>query len=73
MAVLEEALCELLCHRIPCSLGPIAAASREAAEGLLEWIRIDCNRDSVETFTSEVLKALDRAFPGQRSSQASLK
>ena len=68
--IIEEALRELLRDGIPRSSGSIATASRQAAEGLLEWISIDSNRDSLVIFTSEVVQALDRAFPEQRLSQA---
>ena len=71
MAMLEESVRELLHDGIPRSSGPIATASRQLAEELLEWISTDCNKDSAETFTSEVVKALDGAFPEQRLSQVS--
>ena len=63
MAILEELLHELLRDGIPRSSGPIATASRQLAEGVLEWISFDCNKDSAGTFTSEVVKALNGAFP----------
>lgn len=70
MAVLEEALRELLCDGIPHVSTPITTASRQAAEGLLEWISIESNRDLTETLTSDVIQTLNGVFPKQRLSQA---
>ena len=45
-----------------------ATVSREAAEGLLEWVSIESNKEYAESFTSDLVKALDKAFPeGRRS------
>ena len=59
MGALEEALKGLLRDGILRSSSSIAVASRQAAEGLLESVCDDCNKGSVEIFTSEVLKLLD--------------
>jgi hypothetical protein len=71
MAVLERGLRDFLCAGIPHSGGAIASATRETAEALLGWIQLDCNKEPVEAFTKEVVKALDSVLPEQRSSQAS--
>ena len=69
MAVLKEALCDLLRNGIPNRSSLIATASREAAEGLLEWVCMESNRDYSESFTTDVVEALDKAFPPVRSAQ----
>ena len=71
MAVLERGLRDFLCAGIPHSGGAIASATRETAEALLGWIQLDCNKEPVEAFTKEVVKALDSVLPEQPSSQAS--
>ena len=57
MAVLLEALRDLLRHGITSS-SPIATVSREAAEGLLEWVSIESNKEYAESFTSDLVKGL---------------
>ena len=59
MAVLETGLSDLLRDGVPHSGGFLASATRETAEALLGWVQLDCNRYSVETFTKEVVTALD--------------
>ena len=34
-------------------------------EALLGWIQLDCNKEPVEAFTKEVVKALDSMLPKQ--------
>ena len=51
---------------IPRLSSPTVTASQEAAEGLLEWVSIDSNRDYCESFTFNVVESLDKAFPEER-------
>ena len=46
MALLQEALRELLHDGIPKSSSQLANTSRKAAEELLEWVSIECNTKS---------------------------
>ena len=56
MALLQEALRELLHDGIPKSSSQLANTSGKAAEELLEWVSIECNSNSSEFFTSTLIE-----------------
>ena len=63
MALLREALRGLLHDGIPQSSSHLVTTSRKAAEELLDWTAAEANADRSESFTSEVVQLLDKAFP----------
>lgn len=62
MALLREAVLEILADGIPKSSSQLTTASRKAAEQLLEWMTNDSNALCSHTFTSAVVDMLDKAF-----------
>ena len=63
MALLREALRGLLHDGIPQSSSHLVTTSRKAAEELLDWTAAEANGDRSESFSSEVVQLLDKAFP----------
>ena len=62
MALLKQALCEVVDGSIPKISSPLAAASCKAAEDLIAWIATDANSARAELFTTSVIGLLDNAF-----------
>ena len=62
MALLKQALCEVVDGSIPKISSPLAAASCKAAEDLIVWIATDANSAQAELFTTLVIGLLDNAF-----------